>query len=130
MAEELESAADGEYDAVVVDVIAQRLAALLEVGLDTALLTVLSSADEHDVGILGRPVVADVDAGDRRLDLAGGAAALDGAGVAAVAVEVEQVGIEHRDVEGVLFSAGHQATSQRREAPSLPSRWRTSSIAV
>ena len=113
MAEYLVAAAYGEQHAVVLDVGAQRVRLLEQVARSQALLAVGAAAEEHDVG--GVEVCRLPVAYARDLDgeaVSSGAFGEDGH-VAAVAVQVQKLGVEVHDGE----LAGNRRAMRRWRVP-------------
>ncbi len=93
--EELVAAADGQGGHPLLDGLPERLALHVdEVGGDAPLLAVLAAAHEDEVVSLGVEPVAEVELVDLEVDAARLAAAAQADDVAAVAVEVHQLGVE------------------------------------
>lgn len=99
VAEELESATNSEGGQAVVDCLTEGGSAGDKVIGDAALFAVLATPDDHDVGIRGVPLVADVDLDQLAGDASRLAAVAEGDEIAAIAVDVHHVRIEVGDAD-------------------------------
>lgn len=99
VAEKLEATTDGEDGHIRFDSIADGRAFFDKVISDPALFAVLAAADEQEVEFGRDERVTDGDFDHRAFDAAGAAAVPEGNNVAAVAVDVHNVGVEVRDAD-------------------------------
>ena len=122
------AAADGERGAARVAPVAQLLAATQQVGFDAALLAILPAADQHDVAAGVVPRIAQIDAANLGGNSARLAAFDQRPRIAPIAVQIEQIRVEHIHHD---FRLAAHADSHNSVAPGIrPNRPRTSMSAV
>jgi hypothetical protein len=118
MAEELVAAAHGQHDSAGGHrALQRRLLVLDQVFVDQRLLAVLSAAEEEHVDLVHMPGGAAPELDESGFEVSPLRTLEQRENVAAVAVDVHEVGIEPTDREPFLVS-GHAVTSPSRAWPS------------
>ena len=105
-AEELVATADGEHDAVVLDVGAELVSPRTQLMGDGELVAVGAAADQDDVGGCEVELIAHANVVDFGGDAAPCAAPLDDHGIAAIAIQVQGVWVEVDDAKRSVEDGG------------------------